>query len=70
MPNHGGGDILIGGEPLDDHMRPLINRLPNPEDIPTLQGLLAKYEANISLSKDETAFVFDRAKEIALSFWD
>lgn len=64
-----GGDLIIGGQPLDDYLRPLSGRLASPDDTQKLLGLLASYEAGISLTADETAFVFDKAKEIALSFF-
>lgn len=69
MAHTGGGDLLIGDQPLDQYLRALIVRLDSADDQARLLGCLAKYDASVSLNADDTGFVFDKAKEIALSFY-
>ena len=67
--SHGGGDLIIGDQPLDQYLRPLAIRVDDPTERMQLIALLDKYDAGINLTADETGFVFDKAKQIALSFF-
>lgn len=63
-----GGSLILGDRPLSEYLTDLTVKLDSAEDRERLTACLAQYNAGMALSADDIGFVFDKAKQIALSF--